>query len=209
MMGGRNIWKTLYLAFPSLCFFIFCLCNTASIQLVVNKVCWWLDSNLGSLVSEATALPTEPKPRPVINIFCVFFTPNLKTFLSCKSLSLNVDYFNVSHFEKTHFVKHLSFAFSRVSWSVWPALVKFSPLWRNNLVIFEPLFGVKQNFEPILARILCCWAIIHCCKWPNIEAVIYPSGHTGRDMVLSSFYSSLWISLVRNFHWMRKVGRSW
>ena len=27
-----------------------------------NKFCWWLDSNRGPLVSEATALPTEPQP---------------------------------------------------------------------------------------------------------------------------------------------------
>ena len=34
------------------------------IQLIVNKICWWLDSNRGSLVSEATALPTDPQPLP-------------------------------------------------------------------------------------------------------------------------------------------------
>ena len=48
-------------AFPGLFFFIFVF----SIQLIVNKKCRWLDSNCGSLVSEATALPTEPQPLPL------------------------------------------------------------------------------------------------------------------------------------------------
>ena len=45
-------------------FFIFVF----SIQLAVNNVqykfCRWRDSNLGPLVSEAIALPTEPQPLP-------------------------------------------------------------------------------------------------------------------------------------------------
>ena len=35
-----------------------------------NKICRWLDSNHGPLVSEATALPTEPQPLPDILIVC-------------------------------------------------------------------------------------------------------------------------------------------
>ena len=35
-----------------------------SIHLMINKMWQWLDSNCRSLVSEATALPTEPQPLP-------------------------------------------------------------------------------------------------------------------------------------------------
>ena len=49
--------------FPASFFFIFVF----SIQLTVIcsiKFCRWLDSNCGTLGSEATALPTEPQPLP-------------------------------------------------------------------------------------------------------------------------------------------------
>ena len=44
----------------------------------MNKICWWLDSNHGSLVSEATTLPNEPQPLPhLLNVrghkFCRSF----------------------------------------------------------------------------------------------------------------------------------------
>ena len=55
-------------AIPGLFFFIFIF----SIQLIVNawiKFRRWLDSNHGPLVSEATALPTEPQPLPNIFVF--------------------------------------------------------------------------------------------------------------------------------------------
>ena len=46
-------------------FVYFRLFNTvASTQMFHIKVCRWLDSNRGPLVSEATALPTEPQPLP-------------------------------------------------------------------------------------------------------------------------------------------------
>ena len=38
--------------------------NSFWLLLIVNKICQWLDSNRGSLVSEATALPTVPQPLP-------------------------------------------------------------------------------------------------------------------------------------------------
>ena len=44
--------------------FYFCLFNTAdNKQMFSLKVCQWLDSNCGPLVSEVTALPTEPQPQ--------------------------------------------------------------------------------------------------------------------------------------------------
>ena len=41
--------------------------NSFWLLLIVNKICQWLDSNRGSLVSEATALPTVPQPQPLPN----------------------------------------------------------------------------------------------------------------------------------------------
>ena len=47
-------------------FLYFCLYFTVYRKQVFNmKVCLWLDSNCGPLVSEATALPTEPQPLPL------------------------------------------------------------------------------------------------------------------------------------------------
>ena len=57
-------------AIPGLFFFYFHLFNT--IQLTINKkcsikICRCLESNRGLLVSEATALPTEPQPLPYVD----------------------------------------------------------------------------------------------------------------------------------------------
>ena len=35
--------------------------------------------------------------------------------------------------------------------------------------------------EPTLPNFLCIWANFHCWKWPNIEQIIEPSGHTSRQ----------------------------
>ena len=55
-------------AIPALFFFIFVFSihswQFTNVQ-YVNFFCQWLDSNQGPLVSEATALPTEPQPLPI------------------------------------------------------------------------------------------------------------------------------------------------
>ena len=33
-------------------------------------------------------------------------------------------------------------------------------------------------FELTLENLTLCWANCYCCKWPNIEQIIQPSGHT-------------------------------
>ena len=72
-----SLMKSLFKwAIPGL-FFIFVF----STQLLMNnftKFRRWLDSNCGPLVSEATALPTEPQPLPSYDksyfvIFEIFF----------------------------------------------------------------------------------------------------------------------------------------
>ena len=52
-------------------FLYFRLFNTAFLKLFVNKICRWLDSNCGSLVSEATPLPMQFQPMP-INMICLY-----------------------------------------------------------------------------------------------------------------------------------------
>ena len=58
-------------SFPTSFFFIFVFSIHFTIQLMVNKICSWLYSNRRLLVSEATALPTEPQPLPQIYNFWV------------------------------------------------------------------------------------------------------------------------------------------
>ena len=51
-------------AIPGLFFFIFVFSTQWTVNKCLVKVCQCLDLNCGSLVSEATALPTEPQPLP-------------------------------------------------------------------------------------------------------------------------------------------------
>ena len=61
-------WKKI----EKLCFFnrplpvSFPFILVVSIQLMVNKIYRWLDSNCGSLVTEATTLPAEPQPLALL-----------------------------------------------------------------------------------------------------------------------------------------------
>ena len=61
---------------------------------------------------------------------------------------------------------------------IWPnfaTLTKKLCIWN----LFEGLFGIWQNFESILAKLLYHWANFHYCKWPNIVKATKPSGPTG------------------------------
>ena len=51
-------------------------------QMFYIKVCRWLDSNRGPLVSDVTALPTEPQPLPKRSKFLIF----LKCSISVRSI---------------------------------------------------------------------------------------------------------------------------
>ena len=55
--------------------------------------------------------------------------------------------------------------------------------WRNSplRLFFDVLFSILQNCEPTLVNCLCCWAFIHCCKGPNFERIIQPSGRTAQN----------------------------
>ena len=68
-------------------FLYFFLSNTVLIWLIVNKVCWWLDSNHGSLVSEAA------QPLPLFRcfwLFCIFPTTSFTGIWQLLNGSLNV-----------------------------------------------------------------------------------------------------------------------
>ena len=60
--------------FPDSFFFIFVFSNQF-IQLIVNRICRWPDSNHRSLVLEVTALPTEPQTLP-LHLFCSYVSVN-------------------------------------------------------------------------------------------------------------------------------------
>ena len=59
----KKVW--LKWAIPGL-FLLFSSFQHLTVNIINVKSCQWLDSNLGSLVSEATALPTEPQSLPVM-----------------------------------------------------------------------------------------------------------------------------------------------
>ena len=58
---------------------------------------------------------------------------------------------------------------------------EISPFWKKYLTVFgnfsKVLFRIWNYFERAWAK-NCHRAKFHCCKWPNIEKLIYPSGHT-------------------------------
>ena len=82
---------------------------------------------------------------------------------------------------------------------VWPDLVKF---WH---------FGKKLSFWPFLvsikhlaknklrlAKILFYLATFHNCKWPNVESIILPSGHTASNVATSAFIFGI-VQRLRNY----------
>ena len=50
-------------------FSLFSSFQQLTVNMFIIKSCQWLDSNRGPLVSEATALPTEPQPHPTSEMF--------------------------------------------------------------------------------------------------------------------------------------------
>ena len=58
--------------------------------------CRWLDSNRGLLVSEATALPTEPQPLPLFVTFKLLDSPRQ---IFARLLDVRVDVVDVNYFQ--------------------------------------------------------------------------------------------------------------
>ena len=72
-------------------FLYFRLFNTVdSKQMFHIKACWWLDLNRGPLVSEATALPTEPQPLPISYVWQIISFVNSSPIQKIDRPGLNV-----------------------------------------------------------------------------------------------------------------------
>ena len=65
-------------------------------------------------------------------------------------------------------------------------------IWRNftslgqcykTLVFWKGPFTIWQFIELTLANFIWFWANVQCCKWPNIEPINSPSGHTASHCV--------------------------
>ena len=77
---------------------------------------------------------------------------------------------------------------------------EFSPLWQkftNIWQIFDSLFLIWQNAEHTSENLWYYWANFHCCKWPNIEKIIQPSGHTDHTKLRIS-HSVEWTDIKTN-----------
>ena len=55
---------------------------------------------------------------------------------------------------------------------LWCCVIKLWPFWTGS-------FTIWHNVEANLANFIWFWANVQCCKWPNIEPIDSPSGHTG------------------------------
>ena len=79
-------------------------------------------------------------------------------------------------------IQNLSRFDARKSWrrAVWPDLAKFCHFGNKNKVFGNSwrLYLVLGKILKLLRLFFCSWAIVHCCKKPNIEKMILPSGHT-------------------------------
>ena len=67
LLGMLTMSFLIFLNGPFPASFLFSSFQTVDSKQIMSdiKVCRWLDSNSGSLVSESTALPTEPQPLPI------------------------------------------------------------------------------------------------------------------------------------------------
>ena len=76
-----------------------------------------------------------------------------------------------------------NFDISAKKLSFWPFLVSIKHLAKNKLR---------------LAKILFYLATFHNCKWPNVESIILPSGHTASNVATSAFIFGI-VQRLRNY----------
>ena len=59
---------------------------------------------------------------------------------------------------------------------------KISPLWQKNKVFGQlfMLINYLAQFGTYFGS-FCYWTNSHCCKWPNTEHIIWPSGHAAHN----------------------------
>ena len=89
---------------------------------------------------------------------------------------------------------------------MWPDLAKFWQFGKflKSLAIFEALFTIWKVFEPTYFKKNCIGTNFHCCKWPNIEQIMWPSGHTVNETVYWGYLCPFLIRTdVQEFHHSR------
>ena len=62
----------------------------------------------------------------------------------------------------------------------------------------ESLFSIWQNFEPTLATFVCYWAILYCCKLPNID----------KNLAIWSHWAAAAAKKQKRFHFMMRSSSS-
>ena len=85
--------------------------------------------------------------------------------------------------------------------SVWPDLAKICHFGKILWLFFEVLFCVGKILNPSW-QLLWYWTNFHCCKWPNMEKIIKPTGHTDGGLLLyqpSTLTIPVWILSMTRF----------
>ena len=77
------------------------------------------------------------------------------------------------------------FSLPETSVTIFYHFVKISIVFGKILMVIQL---VGQNFDPTLENCFCYWANFRCCKWPNIEQIIQPSGCTASNVVITFPY---------------------
>ena len=153
---------------PGLFFFIFVF-SIHSWQYIKKcsiNFCWWLDSNRGPLVSEASVLPTEPQPlpRPRNYTWVAVCSQRPRNYLSCcvgganrrisffllSILDLSIDnisqpihvLINLSFDLSTYLSINYTYFFTSISLSIWCVL--WVTDWPNT-VCLRHCFKIKLN----------------------------------------------------------------
>ena len=119
-----------------------------------NRSCQWLDSNQGPLVSEATALPTEPQPLPRQWIVCPWLDSNGGPLLSEASSDRDTNWALLDKsFTTQHHPRHRRCSQCDQIWQNFAPLENFKSIRRFLRVVFS----IEQHFESTLANLVCYW----------------------------------------------------
>ena len=125
------------------------------------------------------------------NIFGLSFEPILPLthyFRFCRRHSISEE--NIFCEKKTCYCWLLPFMPRRQCDQIWWKFTSVTKFLKSMALYWRPN-SIWQHFEHILTNYLCFWANINDCKWPNIEHLIKPSGHTGRALSPLLFLSTV------------------
>ena len=129
-------------------FFIFVFSIQLTVNNVIYKFCQWQDFNCGPLLSEATALPTEPQPLPLPSFSQITNTDTTySSLLSSCCISFYWEKVSKKPIEKWVLITTTSEAVARSAVATRPARASF---WNR----FFPLF-LRKFPHPLLTSFLC------------------------------------------------------